>query len=393
MKKKILLTFIFISLNYLNCFSQITFEKGYYINNSDQKIDCLIKKTEELNSPNKIVYKLSDNIAEETIGIESVKEFGIYNTSKYIRSFVKIDRSSDDTNRLSEEKEAILKEEQLFLMVLVQGKANLYFYKDRNLNRYFFNIDNSDIEQLIYKRYKITNFKIGENNKFEEQLWDKLNCPNVAKDIINIKYRKNKLVKIFVKYNKCNPKAELVNFQNKRERDFFNLNFRLGIKSSSLLVQHENPNIEDINFGNELSPRLGIEAEFLMPLKNNKWTVVIEPTYQSFKSKKNDNKVDYRSIELPVGIRHYFFLNKNSKLFINASYITHFSNNSKIEFSNGANLEIEIKNNMAFGFGHKINDKYSLELRYIPIKEIMTEHYAYKTNYTSLSLIFGYTIF
>ena len=75
MRKKILLSIILL-LNYYG-FSQVNFEKGYFITNSDEKIDCLIKNRDWKNNPIDFEYKLSDNDKFISTNIKLVKEFGI----------------------------------------------------------------------------------------------------------------------------------------------------------------------------------------------------------------------------------------------------------------------------------------------------------------------------
>ncbi|WP_205635394.1 hypothetical protein [Flavivirga aquatica] len=91
MKKKLLL--LFISILSINCYSQISFEKGYYINNAGQKIDCLIKNIDWDNNPTSFEYKELESSKIKMTNIKFVKEFGVYHVSKYIRSKVNIDRS------------------------------------------------------------------------------------------------------------------------------------------------------------------------------------------------------------------------------------------------------------------------------------------------------------
>jgi hypothetical protein len=108
--------------------------------------------------------------------------------------------------------------------------------------------------------------------------------------------------------------------------------------------------------------------------------------------------VDYSSIEVPLSLRHYFFLNNSSKIFINASYIFDLSSKSSIEFnrndgSNLNSLEIETRNNLAMGIGYKQNDKYSLEVRYQTNREILGNYSFWSSEYKTLSIIFGYSLF
>ena len=134
-----------------------------------------------------------------------------------------------------------------------------------------------------------------------------------------------------------------------------------------------------------------------MPYNNNKWAIIIEPTFQYFKSETElfgrNIIVHYKSIELPIGIRYYVFLKNNSKIFINASLILDFSNHSTIDFDSRSNLTIKSNNNFGFGIGYKKNNKYSLEFRYQTGRDILKNYLYWRSDYNTLSLIFGYTIF
>ncbi len=401
----ILLTTIFT----LNCHSQITFEKGYYINNSNQKTDCLIKNIDWKNNPINFDFQLSENTEIQTINISSVKEFGIYNISKYVRETVKIDRSSENINNLSYDRNPTFKDEELFLKVLIEGKSNLYEYVDGNLIRYFYNKENSPVEQLIFKSYKTNENNIGQNNRFRQQLLNDLKCPNFKMSKFqNIDYRKSDLIKLFTEYSKCND-IESNNFEQKVERDLFNLTFRPRFNSSSLTIENYITNYWDTDFGNKTGFGFGIEAEYILPFNKNKWSISIEPTYQSFKSEKTTNVSDvsggkriaqanYNSVEVPTSLRHYFFLNNNSKVFINVSYIFDLSTKSSIEFrrADGSHLEtfeVETRNNMAFGVGYKLYDKFSVEFRYQTSREILGNYLFLNSDYKTSSIIFGYSIF
>lgn len=394
--KKQLLFLLTIILSF-NCYSQISFEKGYYIDNSNQKTNCLIKNIDWKNNPTEFEYKLSENSESKKVTIKSIKEFGIDNFSKYIRSIVNIDRSSENINKLSNDRNPIFKEEELFLKVLVEGKANLYLFEDGSLRRYFFNKENTTIEQLVFKSYKTSNDKIGKNNRFKNQLWNNLKCPNFKiTKVENLDYQKNDLIDFFVKYNECNGEKN-INYEEKQKKDLFNLSIRPGFNSSSLSIQNSASSSRNTDFDNELGFRFGIEAEFIMPFNKNKWSLIIEPTYQYFKSVKEitnqSAKADYKSIEIPVGVRHYFFLNENSKIFINGSFIFDLSNDSVIDFESGTDLEIKTRNNLAFGIGYKHNDKYGLELRYQTSREILSNYIYWSSDYSTLSVIFGYSLF
>jgi len=407
MKNKLL--FLLIAILSLNCYSQISFEKGYYINNSNQKTDCLIKNIDWKNNPTEFKYRLSENSEPKDITIKTVKEFGVYNISKYIRRTVNIDRSSKITMKLSTDKKPVFKEEELFLRVLVESKYNLYEYVDGIVSRYFYSKENSAIEQLVFKKYKTIDNKIGENNRFRQQLWVDLKCENFKKSKIkSLGYNKNDLVQFFTDYNECHNR-ELTYFEPKPKRDLFNLTFRPRLNSSSLSIQNSIYKSRNTDFENKTGFEFGLEFEFILPYNKNKWGIAIEPTYRKFKSEKTkvENRVfggilttnvDYNLMEIPVSIRHYFFLNKDSKIFVNASYIFNFSPRSSIIYTrdNGSILnllEIKTSNNLAMGVGYKLKDKYSLELRYQTNKEILDGYLHWSSDFKTFSVIFGYSLY
>ncbi|WP_272149784.1 tRNA modification GTPase [Tenacibaculum aiptasiae] len=407
MKKRLL--FLFVAVLTLNCYSQISFEKGYYIDNTNQKINCLIKNVDWKNNPIDFEYKISENTEVKTLTMKSVKEFGVYNASKYIRSVVDIDRSKEDVSDLSTDRSPIFKEEELYLEVLVEGKINLYEYTQGSLKRFFYGNENSKITQLIYKRYRTTDDEIGKNKRFRQQLWKNLKCPSFKiSKVENLDYRKNELVNYFIEYNNCNN-LKYVSYEKKEKRDVFNLTIRPRLNSSSLSIQNSLINSRDIDFGNKLGFGIGLEGEYILPFNKNKWTVIFEPTYQSFKAEKIMSvtnvsggeliaKADYSSFELPIGLRHYFFLKNNSKIFVNASVLFDITSNSSIEFfrNDGSkldSLEIESRGNFVLGLGYKYNDRYSLEVRYQTRREILDAYTFWASDYKTVSVVLGYSIF
>ena len=390
---KIKTLFLLTTILSFNCYSQISFENGYFIDNNNQKFNCLIKNMDWKNNPTKFKYKLSKNSDSNIKTIKSVKEFGIINSSKFVRSSVKIDRSSKYVDELSNIRGATFEEEVLFLKVLVEGKSSLYRYVDASLYRYFYSIGKSKIEQLVFKNYITPGYKVGVNNRFRNQLWNHLKCSEIKmKRVEKLKYRKSDLVKFFVAYNSCNNE-EYINFEEKQKKDLFNLTIRPRLNSSSLSYYRNISISNDKNTKNGLGFGFGIEAEFILPFNNDKWSVIIESTYQSFTDEKSTNEnlgdeINYSSIEYNLGIRHYFFLNDNSKVFINASGIWDSSlNDSQIN-----SRKITTAANMAFGLGYKYNDKYSIELRHQTTRQLGFGA-NWVADYKTLSLIFGYSLF
>ncbi len=382
-----------------NCYSQTKYENGYYINNNDEKIACFILNNDWLNNPTEISLKYSEDEQSETKTIESIKEFGIIEKIKYQRHNVNIDRSRNSLSALDHNRNPVLKKEQLFLKVLIEGKANLYSYNSSSIEKFFFNIDNSITEELIHKSYLTNDNQITKNKDFQHQIVRNLRCSDISiNEIQNLEYRTNKLINLFVKYNKC-VNSQFSNYSINEKKEIFHLNLKAGLQSSSLEIKNSVSNLKNTDFGNKFGVRVGIEAEIILPFNNDKWALVMEPTYQNFILKKETteltSEVDYKSIEIPFGVRHYLFINENSKLFINGFIIMDFDSNSKFDFKRQLESTLEIKSgsNFAFGFGYNYNEKYSVELRYHSSRDLLTNYGPWDSDYNSLSLLFGYSIF
>lgn len=397
MKKHLLILYIaFISLN---SFPQIVFEKGYFINDNNDRIECLIKNVDWKNNPFDFKYKFSETSEVQTIGIQTVKEFGINNISRYERAVVNIDRSSEDLSMLSTDRNPVFLEEVLFLKVLVEGQASLYLYEEKNLTRFFYRLNDSAITQLVCKIYLVKDRNIGTNNQFRQQLLNDFKCQDISIiEIETLNYYENELVRFFVKYNEC-QNVSFINYNEKQRKDIFSLNLRPGLNISSLSMENPISDAEDNDFGPELTFRAGLEFELILPFNKSKWSIIVEPTYQYYKTEKasegvNDQhvEVDYKSIELPLGIRHYFFLNEKSKIFINVAYVIDFSFNSAIKYELGWQYEINTMGNLAMGLGYKYR-RFAAELRYQTSRSVLNNYPLWDSDYKTISVIFGYSIF
>ena len=401
---KIQITFLLAFFLCTNAFTQIKFEKGYFINNQNQKIECLIKNSDWKNNPTSFDYKLDENSEVKTNSINNAIEFGIYNFSKYIRADIMIDRSSVYIDKLNYNRNLTFNEERLFLKILIEGKANLYYFEDSEINKFFFNIDSTNIQQLTHKAYKIakTN-KIAYNNDFRMQLWNTLKCKDILiSDFETLDYRQKDFTNLFVKYNNCQGKTQ-INFNNLTKKKLFNITLKSGLRLNSLKVQKQGiSTYEELNFGNKSNFTFGVELENVFAFNKNKWSLFLEPTFQSYQSTVEDPSttsnfidsysIDNKSIELAIGGRHYFFINDTSKIFLSVSYVFDSPLNSKMEVQRGtSNYDVEISksSNSVFGLGYKYLNKYNIEFRYTSSRAIFKEWYS---KYGGIYLIFGYNL-
>ena len=401
---KRLLTLNFFLLLCFTGFAQIEFEPGYFITDDNETITCLIKNTDWKDNPREFEYKRSEGSEVQTGAIETVREFGVGSHLRYRRFTVDIDRSSDKVNSMSRNRLPEFSEETLFLEVLLEGRASLYFYEDANLRRFFYQTDKSSLQQLVYKRYRAEELGIATNNRYILQLTQSFQCGEVPNDLDRLTYTKKALEKIFISYNECVGSDYTDYLAKKPAARLFRLTVRPGINNSSLAINSTVNDSRDIDFGNHYSFRIGVEAEFVLPFNKNKWSLIAEPTYQQFAaatsipystfSGSRTVTADYTSWQLPLGVRHYFFLNHSSKLFVNALFMMDFPRSSStIKYQNTNPLEIWQSNAFLVGAGYNYSNRVSLEARYATGRDILPNHTSTLiSRYQTFSVIMGITL-
>ncbi|GGF18665.1 hypothetical protein [Echinicola rosea] len=304
----------------------------------------------------------------------------------------------------------------MFLELLVEGKANLLYFEDSNIRRYFYSVDNDTIKQLIYKKFRFQNqpsksgkeTKIGTNSRFRQQLWSEVNYPEITpKELEGIDYRNKDLTNYFKHYNNRNNELRNV-YQENRQSGDFNLTIRPRMDIANLKVVNDS-HLKENNINNHLSAALGLELEYIMPGNNRKWSIFFEPTFRQFKETTTiestnvsagilTRDVEYNSIEIPMGLRHYLFLHEKSKLYINAALVIDLGFNSSIVAKRKDDSIINTydyklsKSSFAIGLGYKYQDKVSIETRYLMKRGLVFEEIPY-SYYNAISFILGYSVF
>jgi hypothetical protein len=394
MKRQLLVLLLFFVVTF--SFGQIRFEKGYFIDNNNQRIECLIRNDDWKYNPSEFYFKHVDSDFPEKASISSVKEFYMYGFSLYKRVNVKIDRSSNDINRLTNDRNPIWSDEQLFLKVLVDGKATLYGYEDESMSRFFYSLGDTTINQLVFKKY-LDNDVVKLNNRFRQQLWSDVRCPNIKMESLeNVNYISRDLEKYFKNYNSFLADSVVV-YNNTSNRDFFNLKIATGCNLSSFTMTNNLSKHRDLVIKNDLNIEIGLETEFILPFKMNKWGILFEPTFTYLYAQKEiltgTATMKYKSIDFPIGLRHYFFLGDEWTAFLNASFISSlcFDLNSKIYFNDTYTLDIDSRNSLSFGGGVE-KKRYSLEFRYYTGRELLSKYMYWNTDYNRFSIIFGYKL-
>lgn len=398
----------------LTAFSQIKFESGYYINNNNDTITGLIKNVDWRNNPTAFEFKSSEQSDSQNIAIDYAKEFGIYSAFKYVRADIDIERTSLKINNLQRSKEPVFTNERLYLKCIVSGTFNLFKYEDTGIEKFFYSAsDDNIIKQLIYFKYLATAEEINNdknlgyssvlsNELYKRQLWIYVKCDNTSQnDIKNLEYKEGDLISYFKKVNEC--KGDLPTVVSKSSKSIFNLKVVAAYNFSKLTVSDfsssYSPEFSDSNFS------FGFETELILGFNRNKWSLVLEPTYNVFKGEKTTlppfgisstpevASSELKFIQIPFGARHYFFLTKKSKLFVNAlGNIRIIDKNSSVNYESRRSLYFsQTSFSFAGGLGATV-DKFSLEARYY-LKSNITKAPFIPIDFNNFSFILRYQIF
>ena len=416
MKKHIIFSFVLIQC-FLTISGQVTFDKGYIIDNSGMKIECLIKNYDRMSNPKTIQYKLSEESPIVSASIDSIQEFRVDNYSKYVRATVQIDRSPIEIEKLSLTRAPIWSEETLFLRELTCGEACLWVYTEYN-SWFFYSLNGSQPEQLVYKRYTFQGTKgknriyenksrIYENTEFRQQLSVYLQNEN-TKDVNlkNLKYREEALVKYFKRYNSAleeNVQPDI----KKPERELLNLKITGSVNYSRLFIGNQVMHRE-YDFGSKINWMGGLELEYFLPFNRNTTSILFAPTFEHYKNSifYNDTffgqplpplpiNIDMISVRFPVGIRYGLYLNPDTKYFFEVYYNNpslYINKNDGFPYIKQATLDIKESQHFILGGGFAYKN-WQFELKYHTNCELFVTYYAWNTDYTKAVLSVSYKLF
>lgn len=402
--KSINLFLVTISIS-VSCMGQINFEKGFFINKVNTRVECFIKNMDWMNNPTSFKYKLTENGEIEKAEMNDVKEFSIDNSVKFVRAEVDIDTSLTVLSQLSNVRLPLWAHKQLFLKVLIEGKASLYFYRDGRFERFFYLCNDSVIKQLVYKEYLYEPGRTSFNYYFREQLLRDVKCSKTnISSVVNLNYDRKELENYFDSYNLCVDSTYRKFLPKKQQQNKFQILVSAGLDYSSLSVGNDISTYKNADFGNKLNVRFGAGVEYALPINKNKWGISMESNYQSFKGQKNTGSrhatIDFKSIDLSLGVKHYFFL-KNSRIFIDAflnslaSYrisfnLTSWTDATGKEYLNSDAFHVNPLPSLGTGYQYK---KIFTEIRYYFTANIFAKNPLWFSEYNKLSFIIGYKIF
>jgi hypothetical protein len=391
--------------------AQNSFQKGSYIDKNGNKNEGLIYNLDWQFNPSEIEFKNLLNGESKQLTIDDIQEFEIDGYCKYVKYEGLVDDSSAKLEEFGFNRNPNWKSVRIFLKVLVDSDASLFFYNTKNYSRFFYNIKSKDLKthQLVYKEFYLNGSKteIGTNFQFRQQLANDLACSSIKGNTFSkLIYNKKDLVKYFLEFNKCQGIVvdQNINHSGSNKKIQFNYSFLIGVSSINFETKNNNVsgNVYQLHkFDNIYSFPFGGEIELVLPINNNKWSVYLQTAYQSFDDEEVVDglyspiiyKIDYKSLNIPLGIRHYFFLNNlDSKIYLNGAVGFNFDLGSKAVLGNGSNHSFfKSALGLNFGVGYVLKNKYSLGLQYNYCFDVINNT-AFQSSYSTFGLLFKYKL-
>lgn len=380
---------------------QIKFVPAYFINNEGQRTDCEIKDMDWESNPTSFEYR-SGQSEPGQLSIGDVTEFGITNGSVYRRFEVNIDRTSDDLNNLAITRTPEFKRETLFLRLLVSGKRTLYEYYDRGLKRYFYQVEQGEVQQLIYLRFLGTatdrtgNYETGKiesNNQYKQQLFNDLKCGDLDQgDFANLKYDRASLMKIFNRYNKCQGGGS-ESIEDEHQSGTIHVALRAGTAYNGFTFSDASTSMTT-EFDKSMALRLGVEIEIVMPFNKGLWSVVAQPDFQAYSSSNASGSahLDYKSIDIGVSLRRYLILSDQRAFYLSLGGVLALPIEGSGALKYGSyKVDMSLGLNVSASVGYRIN-RVSAELFYGFSRETMGNYLVYVSNYRGPGLMIGYRL-
>ena len=392
---------LFTVLISFSTLAQKSFQKGYFIDNEGTRTECFIDDKEWSRDPRTFVYKLDQgNVLSGSV--KAIKEIGIGET-RYLRFEVDVDKSSSNPDSLSENFSPEWERDTLFLSVLVDSKADLFYCKRAGEDRFFFRVDDGSVTQLVHKIHRIPGTdtqepRIGTNNAFINQLKNNVNCRSFSKERLkSLHYNIGVLINFFKQQNEC--WGSEVTAVNAMDHSVLRIRLTPGISFAHAEGYVDGKKYQNYDPGTGF--RLGADFEFSLPFHRKKWALLLEPAFQSYSSKGQGDEnltVKYTSLELAMGVRHYFFLGKNSSIFINGAAVLDLPTEYLSSYQESSYRMETISICAAAGLGATFK-RFSIEARYYTTRTTdgrakisSTTFIPMSNDYQKVSIVFGYRL-
>lgn len=328
---------VFIS----NLKGQKNLQKAILLTNSGDSIKGFINYQNWKNNPKTIDF-IDDQKQSQKFDPASIKGFIIPSAGETYASF------DVETNTLpQDEREAIDNENNpqppvknpVFLLQLVKHPLiSLYVLVRNRKPHFYFSRSSEEPKELIhFFQYNESIKQVLEDDEYKKQLEVLFSsCANVVAEISSLHFDQDEIQAAFIKYIKCAAPGSAIEIKSKDKSSL-----KLGFIGGAMLNHYKlagTDEVVDNNYGNNISPVIGISLDLGLSRNLNKWHLVNEIILKSYKTSSsfvrpygngysvaNDVKLGFLYTQLNTLLRYIYQSGGSVVPYINAGIGNAFS--------------------------------------------------------------------
>lgn len=384
--------------------------KGYYVTESGQTVNGFFEKG-DFNDNLSLKFKETPAVSAQNLPSDVVG-YGIEDLNlKYEKHVVKLDVSK----KRSRFRDPEWGTKTIFLNVIVSGNASLYSYTEEDEVKYFFTTQEKkgEVEQLINKKYYVSDAETAVNQAYRQQLYVSVNCKNekTVSKFVGVQYDKAVLRDLFVEYNKCMGSDSKVYIA--KTGAGFKFTAFAGMNSTMFgVTDTERP----ADKGSDINYAFGAEVAYRFSTQVSE--IFFRAEYETLNGSvegRIDNIYNHiittydfsgSALNTYYGYRYNFILSQKNKLYLEGSVCLSFPSgdvkqNITIYPTSEGDPYPELSHNYSwrtiacadFGIGYVFDKRYGISLRYSTKRDFLADISTYyKTEVSRLGLNLRYTI-
>ncbi|MEL6673204.1 MAG: hypothetical protein AAFR61_13465 [Bacteroidota bacterium] len=399
-----LLIVFYILASTVFAWGQAQFVPGFFIDESGKKMSCLILDEDWKDNPVSFQYRMTGQGESQERGLENTQAFGIEGGFTYMRAEVQIDRSTSQLQELLTNPYPVFEPATLFLKQIVSGPIHLYQYAESNLTRYFTQVGEGSIEQLVYKKYRTPRGEVATNHGFRDQLAELFTQEGgVAPKTSYLSYTASAISKFFQQQFEAQNQSYQV-FRNPRRKAALALRIKAGGDVQNSIIRTDFGNQDGTLLSNSLTPQAGLELSYTLPFRNNAWEIFAGISYHRYFGQANfiinpifnndqDVSVDYQGLEFELGPRFLFYQKNDRVIYVQGTLYPNYIvlGDSKVDYEIYSDFQLSPISSIGLGLGARWG-AFSMEVRSMIPRDLTRLILAQNTNLRRISLSLGFQL-
>lgn len=309
MKYYAVLLACFVHTSFLG--AQKLYLEGSITDNENQIRQGLIDYRDWNYNPELIRFIHSGDKTPLTFSPSTIKSFSV-NNENFISAEVTVDRTPSKMDELLIDGRRVLAEENVFLRVLVNGEADLYYFSERQSGKHFYIRKNTNGEIIELARYNAISEiegrkKLVTRDDYKDQLENIMNDCRMIVPLVHLAdYTAGDLTRLVKEYNKCMGKE--VNYIADLPSVEYQIRISAGISAFHLdFFGSGSRDLTTALFPITYKPVAAVGLDIIFPFARKTFSVFNELGYQPWETGDDilwfENENEYEDVDISLGGR------------------------------------------------------------------------------------------